>query len=42
MKEFINPEIELLELEVVDIMYESGDQTDPENPGNPEGGLGWG
>jgi hypothetical protein len=40
MKEFINPEIEILELEFEDIMESS-------NPGgwfpeNPEGGMGWG
>ena len=37
MKEFINPEIEILELELEDIMAMSGDELP-----DVEGGLGWG
>lgn len=38
MKEFVYPEIELVEFEVEDVVNSS---LDPE-PDNPEGGLGWG
>ena len=39
MKEFIYPEIELLELEIEDIILNSEDEWVPDDP---EGGLGWG
>ena len=41
MKEFINPEIEILELEAEDIMVLSGGDDDDDLP-DIEGGLGWG
>ena len=40
MKEFINPEIEILELEAEDIMVLSGG--DEDDLPDVEGGLGWG
>ena len=39
MKKFENPQIEIEEMEVLDVITTSNET---EEPSNPEGGLGWG